>query len=291
MQRSFRRRRFNLKPYLFVLPILVFAVWFVFYPFLRTILSSVSLVNASGEILSYVGLDNFRYMLEKREFKAAFANTVTLTAVNVPVTVVISLLLAVLATKKRPLSPVYETLFSLPMALSMATISLIFRLMFSPNVGIINRLLGTDLGWFEDESTAMGTMLILTVWMGVSFNYLLFLSAFRGIPADRIGASQVDGANAIQTLIHVRIPAIMPTIVYVVATNAILAIMTSGPVMIITKGGPNRATSTLIYMMYTSGYASSNDSLAACVSLVAFLLAFTFTFLTLFLDRKKVKAG
>ena len=118
---------------------------------------------------------------------------------------------------------------------------------------------------------------------------MLFLSALRGVPADRIGAAQVDGAGAFNSLIHIKIPAILPTIVYVVATNAILAVMTSGPIMIITQGGPNRATTTLIYMMYTSGYASSNDSLASCVSLVAFALSFAFTFLTLFLDREKVR--
>ena len=119
------------------------------------------------------------------------------------------------------------------------------------------------------------------------FNFLLFLSALRGVPVDRKGAARVDGANERQVWWHVTLPAILPTVVYVSATNAILALMTSGPVMIITQGGPARATTTLIYMMYTSGYASGNDALAACISLVSFALAFAFTFLALRFEKRK----
>ena len=283
-----KRRRFSIKPYLFVLPALFFALVFVYYPFLKTFASGFSLVNAQGKILSYVGLYNFRYLFSRREFAYALKNTLLLTLVNVPVTVVLTLTMALLACKKRLLSPLCEGLFALPMAVSMATAALIFKLLFNPTVGIINQLFGLESGWFEDRRTALGTMLILTVWMGLGFNFLLFLSALRSIPDDRISAARVDGAGEIMLLWHIRLPAILPTLVYVCASNAVLALMTSGPVMIITKGGPARATTTLIYMMYTSGYASSNDSLAACVSIVCFLLAFLFTGVLLFLERGKV---
>ncbi len=285
----FAKKRFCIKPYLFVLPMLLFAVVFVYYPFFRTFLNGFSLVNAQGRLLRYTGLDNFRYLFGRREFASALGNTLMLTAVNVPVTVVLSLALAVLAAKKRALSPLYETLFSLPMAVSMATAALIWKTMFNPTVGIVNRLLGTELGWFESRDTALGTLLTLTVWMGVGFNFLVFLSALRGISPDTVGAAQVDGAGRFQVFWHIRLPAIAPSVVYVASSNAVLALMTSGPVMIITQGGPSRATSTLIYMMYTSGYASGNDSLAACVSLVTFALTFAFTFLLLFLERDKVR--
>lgn len=284
-----RERRFSVTPYLFLLPALCLAALFVYYPFAKTFAEAFSLVNAQGEILSYAGLYNFRYLFGRRQFLSALGNTLLLTAINVPVTVALSLTLAALATKKRRISPFIETLFSLPMAVSMATAALVFKLMFNPTVGIVNRLLGTQAGWFEDKGTALYTMLILTVWMGIGFNFLLFLSAMRSVPDERMGAARVDGANEWQVLWHIRLPAVMPTTVYVCASNAILALMTSGPVMIITQGGPSRATTTLIYMMYTSGYASGNDALAACVSLVAFALTFAFTWLILFLDREKVQ--
>lgn len=281
------RRRFNVRPYLFLLPALFFALGFVYYPFIKTFAEAFSLVNAHGTILSYVGLDNFRYLFARREFGYALKNTLQLTAINVPVTVALSLSLAALCAKKRAVSPALETLYSLPMAVSMATAALVFKLMFNPTVGIVNSALGLSVGWFEDRRTALYTMLLLTVWMGIGFNFLLFLSALRGVPVDRKGAARVDGANEWQVWWHVTLPAILPTVVYVSATNAILALMTSGPVMIITQGGPARATTTLIYMMYTSGYASGNDALAACISLVSFALAFAFTFLALRFEKRK----
>ena len=286
-QAAIRHRRLEIKPYLFVLPALFFAAAFVYYPFAKTFSEAFSLVNAQGDILSYAGLDNFRYLLGRREFLFALRNTLILTALNVPLTVILSLTLAALAAKKRRLTPLYETLFSLPMAVSMATASLVFKLMLNPTVGIVNQIIGIDIGWFEDKSTALYALLTLTVWMGLGFNFLLFLSALRNIPADRIGAARVDGANELQVLWHIKLPSIVPTLVYVCASNAILALMTSGPVMIITQGGPARATTTLIYMMYTSGYGSGNDALAACVSLISFALTFGFTALLLLLARGK----
>lgn len=282
------RRRDRLKPYLFILPIVLFAVGFVYYPFFKTFLYSFSTVNVNGEITGFVGLDNFRYLFGRREFQAALRNTLLLTAVNVPVTLAISIALGALCAKERPLSPVYETMFALPMAVSMSAIALIYRVLLNPTIGFVNQALNINFGWFEDKNTALFAVITLTVWMGIGFNFLLFLSAFRAIPADVIGAAKLDGAGPVRILFRVRLPLVVPTIVYAAATNAILAMMTNGPIMILTQGGPSRATTTLIYMMYTSGYNSSNYSLAACVSIVTFVLTFSLTLLLLKLEKKKV---
>ncbi|MBR2571430.1 MAG: sugar ABC transporter permease [Clostridia bacterium] len=277
-----------IRPYLYVLPIILFAVGFVYYPFLKTFLYSFSTVNVKGEITGFAGLDNYAYLFGRREFQAALRNTLVLTAVNVPITLLIASFLASLCVKERPLSPVYETMFALPMAISMAAIALVFRVLLNPTVGFVNHALNLSIGWFEDRNTALFSIVLLTVWMGIGFNFLLFLSAFRAIPAQVIEAARLDGANAAQLLFRVRLPLAVPTVVYAAATNAILALMTNGPIMILTQGGPSRATVTLIYMMYTSGYNSSNYSLAACISICTFLLALCLTLLLLRLEKKKV---
>lgn len=287
-----RRRTFgqSIKPYLFLAPILLFAVGFVYYPFLKTLLFSVSTVNARGGITAFAGLENFAYLFSRREFSAALQNTVRLTALNVPVTLVLTLWMAYLCDRKRPLSGVYETLFTLPMAVAMSSVALVFKVLFNPTVGMVNWFLGVECGWLTEKSTALSVILLLTVWMGLGFNFLLFLSAFRGIPVPLIEAAQLDGAGRWSILWRIQLPLLSPTILYVVCTNTVQALMTSGPVLILTQGGPSRSTTTLIYMMYTSGYASSNYGLAACLSLVTFGLAFVFTALMLRLDERKVAA-
>ena len=98
----------------------------------------------------------------------------------------------------------------------------------------------------------------------------------------------LDGAGFFHRVFKIQLPLISSTILYVLCTNTVLAMMTSGPMIIITQGGPSRATTTLMYMMFASGYGSSNYSLAAVVSLVTFLLTFGFTILAFAFSRKRV---
>ncbi len=281
-------RRFSLKPYLFLLPMLIFAVGFVYYPFVKTCLQSVSTVNFRGEITGFAGFDNFQYLFSRREFSMALTNTLKLTLINVPVTIVITLGLAWLCSRPHPLRGVYETMLSLPMVVSMASVTLIFKVLLNPSVGWLNYALGLDIGWYEDRHTAMGGILLLTVWMGIGFNFLLFLSAFRALPKDMLGSAALDGAGKIRTLLQIQLPLISPTVLYVLCTNMIQAMMTNGPILILTQGGPSRSTMTLIYLMYTSGYASSNYSLAAAVSMVAFGLTLLFSLLLFGMEKRKV---
>ena len=290
MQRIDRKRGIGTaaKPYLFLLPMLVFAVGFVYYPFLKTIAQSVSVVNFRGELTGFAGLDNFRYLFSRREFSIAMTNTLRLMGINVPVTVAITLLLAWFSARPRRWGPVYETMLALPMTVSMSAITLIFKVLLNPTVGFVNYVLGLRLGWYTDRHTAMSGILLLTVWMGIGFNYLLFLSAFRAVPEDMIGSAKLDGAGPLTVLLRIQIPMISPTILFVACTNMIQAMMTSGPILILTQGGPSRATTTLIYLMYTAGYRSANYGLAAAVSLVAFAMTLTFAILLFWLEGRKV---
>lgn len=284
-----RARRGNgLKIALFLAPILVFTVAFTYYPFIKTILESFCSVNTKGEVTGFVGLENYAYVFGRSDFKKAILNTLLLTAINVPVTLFITISLALIANKKRPLSPVYETLFTMPMAVSMSAACMVFKSMFSPKLGFVNAFFHLNLGWFENRATALYTTIILTVWMGIGFDFLLFLSAFRGIPSQITEAASLDGAGFFTRVFKIQLPLISPTILYVVCTNTVLAMMCSGPMIIITQGGPSRATTTLMYMMYASGYGSSDYGLAAVVSLVAFALTFGFTILAFVFERKKV---
>lgn len=158
----------TLKIIAFLAPIVIFAILFVYYPFIKTIINSLSAVNNKGEILRFVGLENYEYVFGRRDFKTALKNSILITAINVPATLLITITLARLATKKRRLSPIYETMFTLPMSISMSAACMIFKSMFSPTLGFINAFFGLELGWFESRDTALYTCLILTVWMAPS---------------------------------------------------------------------------------------------------------------------------
>lgn len=287
--RSAKRRREGRRVFFLLLPIMVFAIAFVYFPFIRTIINAFSRVNSKGIIKGFAGLENFIYTYSRKDFLPALKHTLIIAIFNVPITLVITLTLALLSQKKRRLSAVYETMFTLPMSVSMSAACMIFKSMFSPSVGFINYFFSLKLGWFESTETALAACIILTVWMGIGFDYLLLLSALRGIPKSVMEATEVDGISLWRKIFLVEIPLISPTIFYIFCTNLVLCMMTSAPMIIIMGVSPeSSATNTLMSMMYQSGFSSSDYGLAAVLSLTAFLLTLLFTILSFVAEKRRV---
>ena len=287
--RSAKRRREGRRVFFLLLPIMVFAIAFVYFPFIRTIINAFSRVNSKGIIKGFAGLENFIYTYSRKDFLPALKHTLIIAIFNVPITLVITLTLALLSQKKRRLSAVYETMFTLPMSVSMSAACMIFKSMFSPSVGFINYFFSLKLGWFESTETALAACIILTVWMGIGFDYLLLLSALRGIPKSVMEATEVDGISLWRKIFLVEIPLISPTIFYIFCTNLVLCMMTSAPMIIIMGVSPeSSATNTLMSMMYQSGFSSSDYGLAAVLSLTAFLLTLLFTMLSFVAEKRRV---
>ena len=287
--RSAKRRREGRRVFFLLLPIMVFAIAFVYFPFIRTIINAFSRVNSKGIIKGFAGLENFIYTYSRKDFLPALKHTLIIAIFNVPITLVITLTLALLSQKRRRLSAVYETMFTLPMSVSMSAACMIFKSMFSPSVGFINYFFSLKLGWFESAETALAACIILTVWMGIGFDYLLLLSALRGIPKSVMEATEVDGISLWRKIFLVEIPLISPTIFYIFCTNLVLCMMTSAPMIIIMGVSPeSSATNTLMSMMYQSGFSSSDYGLATVLSLTAFLLTLLFTILSFVAEKRRV---
>ena len=287
--RSAKRRREGRRVFFLLLPIMFFAIAFIYFPFIRTIINAFSRVNSKGIIKGFAGLENFIYTYSRKDFLPALKHTLIIAIFNVPITLVITLTLALLSQKKRRLSAVYETMFTLPMSVSMSAACMIFKSMFSPSVGFINYFFSLKLGWFESTETALAACIILTVWMGIGFDYLLLLSALRGIPKSVMEATEVDGISLWRKIFLVEIPLISPTIFYIFCTNLVLCMMTSAPMIIIMGVSPeSSATNTLMSMMYQSGFSSSDYGLAAVLSLTAFLLTLLFTILSFVAEKRRV---
>ena len=282
------RFKVKIKPYLFLLPILFFAFAFVYYPFVRTFLYSFSRVNFRGDITAFTGLRNFNRLFSDPVFSTALKNTLKLTGMTVTLILALSYSLALLAAKKRRAGILYETMFIIPMAVSMPAASQIFKMLLEPTMGILNYKLSLNIGWFSDPKYALLGIVMVCLWIGIPFDFLLFLSALRGIPSHLLEASDLDGAGVTRKIFRIQIPLTTPTILYVICTNVVLCMMTSAPVMIITGGQPGYSTVTLIFMMYTMGYQSSNYGLAACISLVTFALTFGIVLLAFMFEQKKV---
>ncbi len=284
------------KPYLFLLPILIFAIAFSYYPFIRTLLYSLSAVNKQGEIVRFVGLKNYLSIFSREEFMNAIGVTLKFTLIYVPLAVIVPFTLALIANSKKMFSNIYQTLFALPMAVSVSAACYIFQQLLHRKIGLVNYLLEitgimqnkTNIDWLNDKTWALPSLAVILIWIHIGFNFMLLLSAVRNVPDELIEAADLEGCGYWRKVFHIVIPITSPTIFFVFCTQMVAGIMMNAPTMILTKGGPVNTTSTMIYYVYTTGFRSGNYALGSTASIVTFLLAFIFLMFNFMYEKKRV---
>lgn len=273
----------RIEPFLYLIPAFVFFIGFSYYPFAKTVFSSFFMVDSMGRIKEFVGLDNFVSVLTNPAFLQSIKNTLIYVVLSSPLAILIALALAMIANNKKKLSPVYEMLFAITMAVSMSVAAMIFQLMYNPTIGILNYLLGTDINWLNDKKIAMVAVSLIAVWMNIGYNFLFLLSAIRGISTDLLESADIDGANGLKKTFKIIVPIISPTVFYLICNSLAKNMMMSGLVLILTQGGPQGSTETMISFMYKQSVNNLNYNDAYAAAIIAFIItsiamAFSFTF-------------
>ena len=200
----------------------------------------------------------------------------------------IALILAVLANKKTRTSGIYETMFSLTMAMSMSVAAMIFKIMYNPYIGIINKLLGSKINWLNDSSYAMVSLSFISVWMNIGFNFLFLLAAVRNVPGELLESSDIDGAGFVKKVIKVIIPLISPTVFFLICTSLAKNIIMSGLPIILTEGGPEGSTTTMIYYMYKQAFGNMNYNRAYAAAVITFIFTLICMIISFSFEKKGV---
>lgn len=271
------------EPYLYLAPALIYFTIFFFYPFIKTVGSTLFTVNANGEIKEFAGFSNYIQIFQDPLFIRSIGNTLIYVILASPIAIIIALVLAVIANKKTRSSSIYETMFSLTMAMSVSVTAMIFKIMYNPNIGIINKLLGTKINWLNDSKYAMVSLSFISVWINIGFNFLFLLAAVRNVPEDILESALIDGASTFARVKSVILPMISPTVFFLICNSLAKNIIMAGLPIILTEGGPNGSTTTMIYYMYKQAFGNMNynSAYAAAVvtfafTLIAMLISFSF---------------
>lgn len=278
----------KIEPFLYLLPAIVFFIGFTYYPFFKTVFSSFFLVNSMGEAREFVGLGNYIHILTNPAFLQSIKNTIIYSLISSPVAIFIALMLAMVANKKTKMSPLYETMYMITMAVSMSVAAMIFQLMYNPTIGVLNHLLGTHLNWLNDKKIAMIALSLIAVWMNIGYNFLFILSAVRGISADVLESAEIDGANMFQRTFKVIVPIISPTVFYLICNSLAKNMMMSGLVLVLTQGGPQGSTETMISFMYKQSVNNLNYNDAYAAAVIAFILTGLAMMLSFAFEKKGV---
>lgn len=276
------------EPYLWLLPAFILFAVFTFYPFLVTAFKSLFIVDSFGHLKRFVGLENYAYIFEDKVFVKSIVNTLIFTLLTVPTSKILGLLLALLANKRRRTSAFYEASFAVPMAMASSVTAMIFQLLYVPSLGLINGLFGLDIQWLNDPKFALLSISIVQIWLSTGYAFIFLLSAVRGISPDIIESASLEGATPLQMIFKIYLPLTSPTMFYLIITDISFSVMMMSLSNVLTNGGPQNATITMMQYIYKQIAGTANYTNANPAAIVAFLIAFAATMAGFAWEKKGV---
>jgi sn-glycerol 3-phosphate transport system permease protein len=277
-----RRRERYAKPevllgLVFCVPALAGLGVFVIFPLFQAIFLSTRGTDINGNPSRSVGGANFAELFTP-EFGDVLMHTLLFTLFVVAVGVIGPMLLAVPLTQKLPGMRVFRTLFTLPFAYSASAASVVWLLMLDPSMSPVNwalRLLGmTTPDWTTQSPWALITVAWATVWVVAGFNLLVLGAGLASVDEDVLEAARIDGATGFRTFFSVVLPMISPSVFFVIVTTTLTSLQALGQVQVMTDGGPNGSTSTLVFSIFHNAFENGNNDygLASAQGLVLLIV-------------------
>ncbi|WP_125709773.1 carbohydrate ABC transporter permease [Lacticaseibacillus porcinae] len=287
--------RSTAKALLYLLPMLVITITFNIWPILSSFLMSFyTKYDYYTDKVSAMGLDNFKFLLSDPDFHLAVRNTLIFVAGVVPITVILSLVIAILLNQIKWLSGFFRTVYFLPFVTSTVAIAMVWNWIYHSDYGLMNYFLGLfgihAINWLNDPHWSLLALIIMTVWKDLGFNIILFLVGLNNIDPGYYRAAEIDGANAWQRFLNVTVPMISP-ITFLVSVNGIIGSFKVFDQIFALFGGtpgPGKADLTIVYYLYQKFYTEYKYPIAAASGVVLFFLILAVTLVQMWYSRKHV---
>ncbi|MBU2699998.1 multiple sugar transport system permease protein [Sporomusaceae bacterium BoRhaA] len=261
---------------LFILPVLIPLVLFWLWPMTYSLYISFTDWDYMSPEYRFVGLSNYGHLLHNTDFLAALKNTMIFSIGTVVPTVVGGLMLALLLNRNLRGIGLFRTIFFSPWVTPTVAVSIVWAWLFEPKVGLVNYLLQIihlpKLQWAQSAEWAMVEIIIFTVWKGVGWAMVFYLSALHKVPKELYEACDIDGGTDWQKFKNVTLPLISPTTFFLIVITTIDAIQAYDQIQIITQGGPAGSTRTLLYLYYQAAFERFNMGEATAVATVLVLI-------------------
>jgi sn-glycerol 3-phosphate transport system permease protein len=278
-------------PWVLLAPQLAITLVFFFWPAGQAVWFSFLRQDAFGIRTLFVGLENFTDLLSDPLYLGTAWNTAVFSVLVTLLSLGAALLLAVLADREIRFARGYRTLLIWPYAVAPAVAAVLWLLLFHPSIGLVGRWLNANgVAWdYKLNGTqAMGLVIVAAAWKQVSYNFIFFLAGLQAIPRSVLEAAAVDGASAVRRFWTVVFPLLSPTTFFLMVVNLVYAFFdTFGIIDALTKGGPGKATETLIYRAYIDGRVNLDLGSSSAQSVLLMLLVVGLTLIQFrFVERK-----
>ena len=275
---------------LMVSPAVILLAVFVLAPFIYAGWLSLHRLNLNSPLPArWFGLEQYRRILLDPQFRGDFyrglINNFTFAVIVVPLQTGLALALAMLLNRPLRGMTVFRTFFFMPVVFPMALVAVIWKLIYSRDeIGLLNAVLHNvtfgavgPIDWLGSTRTAMLSIIIMSIWQGVGFQMIIILAGLQGIPTTLYEAARIDKANRWNQFRHVTVPGLRNTLIFVSLVTTIFAFRLFDQVYILTNGGPQNATTTVMYQAVTSAFSTGNVGRGAAVTIVFVLIVVVIT--------------
>lgn len=240
--------------------------------------------------IKFVGVDNYADVFSQDVNLKAIRNTIYFTIGAVPLGTVLALTVAGLLNNAIRGKLLFRTLYYLPVITSGVVTAMIWKWIYSPQFGLLNYFLGLvgipKQNWLSDPNLALPSLVIITIWAAIGGHMIIFLAALQDIPPELNEAAAIDGAKGWQSFLYITIPLLRPVILFVVVTYSIGIFRNFGIIFLLTQGGPQNTTNTLVWEVYQNafGYLRLGRASALAMILLATIFIITYINFRLFQD-------
>jgi sn-glycerol 3-phosphate transport system permease protein len=278
-----RKVVFNQKllPYLLLLPQMAITIVFFFWPAGQAVWFAFLRQDAFGIRTTFVGFENFTDLFADPLYLDTIRNTAVFSTGVTVIALAVALLLAVLADKQIKGAGGYRTLLIWPYAIAPAIAAVLWIFLFHPSIGLIGRALndaGLPFDYKLNGNQAMLVVILASAWKQVSYNFIFFLAGLQSIPKAVLEAAAIDGARAARRFWTIIFPLLSPTTFFLLVVNLVYAFFdTFGVIDALTKGGPAKATETLIYRAYVDGRVNLDLGSSSAQSVVLMIVVILLT--------------
>jgi sn-glycerol 3-phosphate transport system permease protein len=262
--------------WLLLLPAAVLLAAFTHYPAGATLWHSFFTTAKPNRPAAFAGLDNYRAMLDDPVFWQSLANNLWFALGTIPVSIALALLMAIWVNGRLRGRAFLRLAFFTPTVLPMIAVANIWLFFYTPQYGLLEQLTGLfglpNHNWLGSQGTALACLIVVTVWKEAGFFMIFYLAALQAVPPNLYEAARIEGAGAWTMFRRITFPLLMPTTLFVLVNAVINSFRLVDHIVVMTRGGPDNATSLLLYYIYEVGFKFWDSAYAAALTMVLLVI-------------------
>ena len=272
-------RRETISAYLFLLPSLVFFIGFVVIPMIMCVVFSFQEMGLDSSATKFVGFANYTKMAQDPIFWKGFLNTVIIVVVAVPAVTAFSLWVSsAIYQMKAVTRSFFRCVFYLPVVTGTVAVTVVWKWMFNHYNGLLNQIFGTTgYDWLGNSATAIWCIILILFTTSIGQPIVLYVAALGNVDQSLVEAAQVDGATKLQVFWKIKWPQIMPTTLYILVITTINSFQCFALIQLLTSGGPNHATDTIMYYIFQMAYNNQNFGYANAMGVILAIIIAIFS--------------